>query len=279
MSESKSDAQEMKRVTAEDRGWKIVSHIRHAIEGGIDGIGAVCEVATVTKDEEKFVLKQPIMWYEVDYQKIAAKIGAAPNVVDSWQLWKKTFTLVAIVMEEVPSILGMKMEPEVLWPIAKSLFKQLAGIHSCGILHLDIAPANCGWWPESGRTCILDYGHALFKNRFAYSMHPLGRSAYASTYYHRYHSDEKKKSHPLDDYEALVYTLLKCTLGKLPWESESDDKVLRKMKRKWAKQDPISQTESSLQCMVQIIHKLLRNTASETILPLMLDCITKKINT
>jgi serine/threonine protein kinase len=109
--------------------------------------------------------------------------------------------------------------------IAISLLDRLESVHAAGFVHVDIHKRNIMVDGETGEVDLIDFGLAV---KITEHKSPAFVNLYLSS------TVEQARSplYPVDDIERLVFVLLDCFYGPLPWISmmrmrESLDKKLR----------------------------------------------------
>ena len=106
---------------------------------------------------------------------------------------------------------GKTMNEEDAIILVKQVFLALRHIHLKGFVHNDVKPTNIT--VKDGKYYLVDYG-------LARRILPLKRK-YRFEGTRKYAAIQAQVDHipnPLNDYEALAYTYVALTNGKLPWE-------------------------------------------------------------
>jgi serine/threonine protein kinase len=96
--------------------------------------------------------------------------------------------------------------------VAIGLLDRLEAVHSAGFVHVDVHTRNIMVNRGTGEVDLLDFSLAVRKNE-------LKSPLYVNLYLSSVFEQARQPLHPIDDIERMVYVLIRCFYGELPWSS------------------------------------------------------------
>lgn len=125
--------------------------------------------------------------------------------------------------------------------IGVKLIQLMKTIHEKGVVHRDVKPDNLlfgGTRPTE--LYLVDFGLCRSYLRDGYHI-PTGRTSglIGSPNYASIHGHQRAELGRRDDMESLGYVLLYLYMGKLPWDMETDEATIEKMKREVVRETSI----------------------------------------
>ena len=96
--------------------------------------------------------------------------------------------------------------------VAVGLIDRLESVHYAGFVHVDVHTRNIMVNRETSDVDLLDFSLAVQKNE-------MKSPKYVNLYFSSVFEQARQPLYPIDDIERMVYVLIRCYYGELPWSS------------------------------------------------------------